>query len=126
MATVELTRENFRQLVAATELLLVEFWAPWCEPCTRFAPVFEAASERHPGALFGRVNVDEEQELAAAFRITSIPYVLALREQVIVFAQAGALPAEGLDSVLAQVRALDMRRVREEIAQRRSAEASGA
>ena len=127
MATVELNKENFQQTVTANDLVIVDFWAPWCGPCRSFAPVFEAASERHADVVFGKVNADNEQELAGAFNIRSIPYVMVLREKVIVFAQAGALPAEGLESIVQQARALDMEQVRKDIAEEQQQQsASGA
>ncbi len=120
MATVELTKENFEETVAGNAMVIVDFWASWCGPCQSFAPVFEAASEQHQDIVFGRVNADDQQELAAAFSIRSIPYVMLLREKVVLFAQAGALPAEGLESVIRQARALDMARVHREIAEQQA------
>ena len=116
MATVELNKTNFEDVVTQSDMVIVDFWASWCGPCRSFAPVFEAASEQHPDIVFGKVNADDEQELAAAFGIRSIPYVMLLREKVVLFAQAGALPAEGLESVIRQARALDMAQVHREIA----------
>lgn len=120
MATVELNRSNFEQAVTGNDIVIVDFWAPWCGPCRSFEPVFEAASEQHPDIVFGKVNSDDEQELAAAFSIRSIPYVVLLREKVVLFAQAGALPAEGLESVIRQARALDMAQVHREIAEQQA------
>ena len=115
MATIELTRNNFEDVVTQNEMVVIDFWAPWCGPCKGFAPIFEAASERHGGIVFAKVNSDDEQELAASFNIRSIPFVMLLRENVVLFAQAGALPAEGLESVINQARALDMAQVHKEI-----------
>ena len=120
MATIELTRENFEEVVTKNEMVIVDFWASWCGPCQGFAPVFEAASEKHGGIVFGKVDSDAQQELAAAFNIRSIPFVMLFREQVILYAEAGALPAQGLDSVIEQARALDMEQVRKDIAERES------
>ena len=120
MATVELNRSNFEQVVTGNDIVIVDFWAPWCGPCRSFEPVFEAASEQHQDIVFGKVNSDDEQELAAAFSIRSIPYVMVLREKVVLFAQAGALPAEGLESVIRQARALDMAQVHREIAEQQA------
>ena len=89
MATVELTKENFQDTVTRNNMVIIDFWAAWCGPCRGFAPVFEAASEKHTDVVFGKVNADEQQELAGAFSIRSIPYVMLLRENVILFAQAG-------------------------------------
>ena len=120
MATVELNGSNFDDVVSRNEMVIVDFWASWCGPCTGFAPVFEAASEQHQDIVFGKVNADDEQALAAAFSIRSILYVMLLREKVVLFAQAGALPAEGLESVIRQARALDMAQVHREIAEQQA------
>ncbi len=116
MATQDLTEENFVETVTRNDLVIVDFWAPWCGPCKGFAPVFETASEQHPDVVFAKVNSDDEQALAAHFGIRSIPTLMVFREQVIVFMQAGALPAAGLDSVLSQAKALDMEQVRRDVA----------
>lgn len=120
MATVELTKENFEDTVTQNGMVIVDFWASWCGPCRSFAPVFEAASEQHRDIVFGKINADNEQELAAAFSVRSIPYVMLFRENVVLFAQAGALPAEGLESVIRQARALDMAQVHKEIAEQQA------
>ena len=120
MATIELTRENFDDVVTKNDIVVIDFWAPWCGPCKSFGPVFEAASEKHGGIVFGKVNSDDQQELAAAFNIRSIPFVMLLREKVVLFAQAGVLPPEGLESVLDQARALDMAQVHKEIAEQQA------
>ena len=120
MATVELTKENFEDVVTRNDMVIVDFWAEWCGPCKGFAPVFEAASEKYPDIVFGKVDADAQQELAGTFNIRSIPFVILLREKVVLFAQAGALPAEGLESVIQQARALDMTRVRSDIAEQQA------
>ena len=122
MAVVELTKANFENVLTKNEMVIIDFWAAWCGPCRSFAPVFDAASENHQDIVFGKVNADDEQELAGAFNVRSIPYVMLLREQVIVFAQAGALPAEGLESIIEQARALDMKAVHKEIAEQQPQE----
>jgi thioredoxin 1 len=116
MATVELTKDNFEDVVTKNDLVIIDFWAPWCGPCKGFAPVFEAASEKHPGVVFAKVNTDDEQELAGHFAIRSIPTIMVFRETVVIFSQAGALPAQGLESIIDQAQALDMKQVHEEIA----------
>ena len=115
MATVELTAENFADVINSSEIVLVDFWAEWCGPCKRFGPVFEAASERYGDVVFGKVDTEAQQELAGAFQIQSIPMLMAFRDQVILFAQPGALPAEALDQLIAQIEAVDMEAVRAEI-----------
>lgn len=115
MATVELTVDNFKDVIAANDIVIIDFWAPWCAPCRSFAPTFEAASEQHADVVFAKVNTEEQQELAAGFNIRSIPTIMAFREQIIVYADAGALPATGLQQLLEGVRSLDMDQVRAEL-----------
>jgi thioredoxin 1 len=116
MATLELTKDNFDQTVTGDKIVLVDFWAPWCGPCRGFAPVFEAASEKYPDVLFAKVNTEDEQELAGSFNIRSIPTLMVFRENIVVFSQAGALPASALDQVIQGAKSLDMREVHAEIA----------
>lgn len=115
MATLELTKENFKQTISEHDIVIIDFWASWCAPCRSFAPTFEAASEKHAGVCFAKVNTEEQQELAAAFNVRSIPTLMVFREQVILYAEAGALPSAGLDQIVEQVRGLDMEAVRKEI-----------
>jgi len=121
MATVELTKDNFEDTVQKNDIVIVDFWAAWCGPCRGFAPVFDAASEKHADIVFGKVDADEQQELAAAFSVRSIPFIVLLREKVVVFAQSGALPAQGLESIIEQARALDMPQIHKEIAEQQAA-----
>jgi thioredoxin len=123
MATINVTKNTFEEVVNKNDMVLLDFWAPWCGPCRSFGPVFEAASEQHADIVFGKVNADDEQELAGAFSVRSIPYVMLLREKVVVFAQAGALPAEGLESIIRQARGLDMAQVHREIAEQQAQQA---
>jgi thioredoxin 1 len=112
MATKEITAANFTEVADGEGIVLVDFWAAWCGPCLRFAPVFEKASERHPDIVFGKVDTEAEVVLAGEFNIRSIPTIMAIRDGIIVFSQAGALPEQALESLITQVQALDMDEVR--------------
>lgn len=115
MATVDVTQENFNQVVSGNNMVIVDFWAPWCGPCRSFAPAYEAASEKHPDVVFAKVNTEEQQALAGYFQIRSIPTLMIFREKIIIFAQPGALPASALEQVIEKAKALDMNEVRREI-----------
>ncbi len=117
MSTVSLTRENFEQVVTTHDIVLVDFWAPWCGPCRAFAPTFESASEQHADVVFAKVNTDEQQELAGAFGIRSIPTLMLLRDKVVLYQEAGALPPSALEEIIAKARSLDMEDVRRQIAE---------
>jgi thioredoxin len=113
-AVLDLTKENFAQSIDGHPFAVIDFWAPWCGPCRAFAPVFAAAASRHPDVLFAKLNTDEHQEIAAHFRIRSIPTLMIFRDNIIVFAQPGALAAGALDEVIGAARSLDMDAVRRE------------
>jgi len=116
VSTVKLTASTFEQTVRGNTIVLVDFWAAWCGPCRMFAPVYEKASEQHPDVVFGKVDTEAEQALAAQADITSIPTLMAFRENVLVFSQPGALPAASLEQVISGVQELDMDDVRAQIA----------
>lgn len=116
MAVVELTQDNFEQVVTGNPLVIVDYWAPWCGPCRGFAPVFEKVAEANPDIVFAKVNTDEEQGIAQHFQIRSIPTLMVFKEQVIVFSNPGALPQGALEQVIAKAKELDMEDVRRQMA----------
>jgi len=116
-ATKDLTNDDFRETIDENDIVLVDFWADWCGPCKMFAPVYAEAAEQHEDIVFGKVDTEAQQELAAAFSIRSIPTLMAFRENVLVFNQAGALPKESLLDLIDQIKALDMEDVHRQIAE---------
>src|SRR6476646_4066063 len=124
MATNDLTADSFEATVRANDIVLVDFWASWCGPCRQFAPIYSAAAEQHPDIVFGKVDTEAEGDLAAGFHITSIPTLMAFRDQILVFAQPGALPAVALEQVIEGVRGLDMDDVRRQVAAAEAAQSA--
>jgi thioredoxin 1 len=124
-AIIELTEENFAESINDHPFAVIDFWAPWCAPCRAFAPVFAAAAVKYPDVRFAKVNTEEQQQLAGHFNIRSIPTLMIFRDNIIVFAEAGALPASALDQVLTAAKALDMAAVRREIAAQEAPAAEG-
>ena len=120
MATLELTADNFNETVEQNQIVFLDFWAAWCGPCRNFAPTYEAAAEANPDIVFGKVDTEAQQDLAAAFQIRSIPTIAVIREGVMVFRESGALPASALNQVIDGVRGLDMDQVRADIAEQQA------
>lgn len=115
MATVDVTNDTLQDTIANNDIVIIDFWAPWCGPCKSFAPTYESVSEKYDDVVFAKVNTEDEQELAASFQIRSIPTLMIFREQIAIFSQAGMLPESGLVEVIAKTKELDMDQVRKEV-----------
>ena len=121
MATTQMTEQNFEGIVASNDIVLIDFWAAWCGPCRSFAPTYEKVAEKHPDIVFAKVDTEAEQGLAASFNIMSIPTLMIMRENVVLFSQAGALPESALDDLIEKVRELDMQEVHRKVLEQQSA-----
>ena len=120
----EVTKDNFSEVIENNDIVIIDFWAPWCGPCRSFAPIFEKTAEANPDAAFVKINTEAEQELAGHFQIRSIPTLMVFREQVMVFNQAGALPESALVELISKVKELDMEQVHKEIAEQQANQAA--
>ncbi|MDE3065436.1 MAG: thioredoxin [Acidobacteriota bacterium] len=126
MATREVTETDFEEVITSNDVVLIDFWASWCGPCRAFAPVYEAVSERYPDVVFAKVDTEAQPALAATFNIMSIPTLMIVRDRVVIFAEAGAMPESALEELLAQARAVDMAEVHRKVAERRESSDSPA
>jgi thioredoxin 1 len=120
VSSIAITKENFEDVINKNPMIIIDFWAPWCGPCKNFGPVFEAISDKYPDIVFAKVNTEEQQEIGSMFQIRSIPTLMIFRDQIIIFAQPGALPGPALEEIIGKARELDMDKVRQEIAAQQS------
>ncbi len=120
MATIQVTKDSFKETIDNNDVVIIDFWAPWCGPCKSFAPVYEKVSEKYTDVVFAKVNTEDEQELAASFQIRSIPTLMIIREQIAIFSQAGMLPESALEDIIGKVKALDMNQVRKDVAEQQA------
>ena len=121
MATVDLTSENFKDTIDNNDFVIIDFWAPWCGPCQQFGPIYTEVSEKFPDVVFAKVNTEAEQEIGSMMNIRSIPTLMIMREQVILYSEAGALPASALEEVINKAKELDMTEVHKQIAEQQAA-----
>jgi thioredoxin 1 len=123
VASVEITKDTLQNTIVENDIVIIDFWAPWCGPCKSFAPIYEKVSENHSDIVFAKVNTEEEQELAASFQIRSIPTLMIFREQIVIFSQAGMLPENALEELIGKAKELDMEMVKREVAEQQAKQA---
>lgn len=123
MASIEITKDTLQSTIVDNDIVVIDFWAPWCGPCKSFAPIYEKVSENHSDVVFAKVNTEDEQELAASFQIRSIPTLMIFREQIVIFSQAGMLPENALEELISKAQELDMEMVKREVAEQQSKQA---